>query len=128
LAGITLPGAWDEDGLGWLSSVPDGAGYRMYYGGSSSAGYAIGMARSDDGLHWAKYDDPETTDAAFAESDPVLIPQAEWERTKVDRPRVNRSPDGWVMIYQGGLAVEGRGLALSADGDHWERYSGSNHR
>jgi dienelactone hydrolase len=122
---VLLPGpegAWDADGLGWPSVVRDGVGFRMYYGAEESGHYAIGMATSPDGLQWTKYDDPETIAAPFIESDPVLIPSDDWERIKVDRPRAAVSPDGWVMLYQGGLAVEQRGLAVSADGIHWTRH------
>ena len=114
-------GAWDEQGVFWPSVVPDDNGYRMYYGGMNFQGTAIGIATSPDGLTWTKYDDPETRDELYIESDPVLTPDAEWELGKVDRPRVTRSPDGWVMIYQGG-PVEMRGLALSNDGVHWSVY------
>jgi hypothetical protein len=46
----------------------------------------------------------------------VFIEGAEWENNKVDRPRVVKSPDGWVMIYQAGTSVEMRGLAISNNG------------
>lgn len=114
-------GAWDEEGVFWPCVVPDDDGYRMYYAGKSPEETAIGYATSPDGITWMKYDDPETTDALYAESDPILTADAEWERTNVDRPRVTRSPDGWAMIYQGGR-VETRGLALSRDGVLWETY------
>ncbi|HKI55395.1 MAG TPA: hypothetical protein VJ987_14820 [Anaerolineales bacterium] len=103
--------AWDRYGLGWPSVVQDGSEYRMYYGAQTREGYAIGLATSNDGVQWEKY--PE----------PVLVADADWEYNKVDRPRVVNSPDNWVMIYQAGTKVEERGLAISNDGIHWERYS-----
>ena len=75
-----------------------------------------------DGIHWTKYNDTETTDEQFAESDPVFIQDADWEHNKVDRPRVVKSPDEWVMIYQAGTSVEMRGLVISNDGIQWEKY------
>jgi predicted GH43/DUF377 family glycosyl hydrolase len=116
-------GAWDELGLGWPSVVKDGSEYRMYYGAQSADGFAVGLATSTDGIQWTKYNDPETTDAPFADSDPVFVANADWEYNKVDRPRVVKSPDGWVMIYQAGIKIEERGLAISNDGIHWEKYS-----
>lgn len=116
------PEAWDRYGLGWPSVVRDGSEYRMYYGAQTKEGYAIGFAASTDGIRWTKYDNPETTDKLYSESDPILLTGAEWEYNKVDRPRVVLSPDGWVMIYQGG-SIEMRGLAISNDGIHWEKYS-----
>jgi predicted GH43/DUF377 family glycosyl hydrolase len=115
-------GAWDRYGVSWPCVIKDEDGFRMYYGGQDAGGNAIGLATSSDGIHWTKYDDPATTSPAFAESDPVLVSSADWESNKVDRPRVALSPDGWAMIYQAG-AVETRGLALSNDGIHWEKYA-----
>ena len=114
-------GAWDENGVFWPNVVPDRDGYRMYYGGKNDLGTAIGLATSSDGITWTKYNDPETTGELYAESDPVLTVQAAWELKWVDRPRVTRSPDGWVMIYQAGH-IEMRGLALSNDGIDWQTY------
>ena len=115
-------GAWDQTWLGWPSIAKDGDELYMYYGAKSVGNYAIGLATSTDGVHWTKYNDPMTTDVLYAESDPVFIPSAEWESNKVDRPRVVKTPDGWVMLYQAGSAVEQRGLAISRDGIHWEKY------
>lgn len=114
-------GAWDELGVIWPSVVRDENGYRMYYGGKRALNTAIGLATSPDGITWTKHDDPETTNELYAESDPVLTVDASWELNKVDRPRVTHSPDGWVMIFQGG-PIEMRGLALSDDGLHWQKY------
>jgi predicted GH43/DUF377 family glycosyl hydrolase len=105
----------------WPSVVPAEDGYRMYYGGESITGVAIGLATSADGRQWVKHDDPLTTDRRLVESDPVLTPEADWELTRVDRPRVQRTPDGWAMLYQAGQ-IETRGLALSDDGLRWARY------
>lgn len=115
-------GAWDELGLEWPSVVREDDEFRMYYGVRIPTGHAIGLATSTDGIDWTKYDDPGTADEQYAGSDPVLVPNAEWEYNKVDRPRVVRSPDGWVMIYQAGIRIEERGLAMSNDGITWEKY------
>ena len=114
--------AWDQLGLGWPSVVKDGDELRMYYGVKTTDGYAISLATSSDGINWTKYNDPATTEDEFAESDPVFTGSEEWEGKRVDRPRVVKSPDGWVMIYQGGATVEKRGLAISNDGILWEKY------
>jgi predicted GH43/DUF377 family glycosyl hydrolase len=116
-------GAWDQLGLEWPSVVKEGDEFRMYYGVKTKEGHAIGLATSTDGINWTKYDNPETMEEQFAESDPIFVKGEDWEYNKVDRPRVVKSPDGWVMIYQAGISVEMRGLALSNDGIHWEKYS-----
>jgi len=104
-------GSWDEKNIFWPSVIRDENGYRMYYGAqNSSLQGSIGMATSQDGFKWIKNENP------------VLLPEEDWETTKVDRPRVQHTPDGWIMIYQGGAAVENRGLAVSADGISWSKY------
>jgi predicted GH43/DUF377 family glycosyl hydrolase len=118
-----LEGAWDQFELGWPSVVREEDELRMYYGVKTREGFAIGLATSTDGINWTKYDDPESGGDLFAESDPVLVADQKWESAKVDRPRVVKSPDGWVMIYQAGPVIETRGLALSEDGIHWEKYA-----
>src|SRR5215216_4280334 len=115
-------GAWDELGLEWPCVVQEDAEMRLYYGVKTKEGHAISFAISTDGVHWTKYNDPSTTEAQYAESDPVFTSQAKWEYNKVDRPRVARSPEGWVMIYQAGTSVDQRGLAISNDGISWEVY------
>ena len=114
-------GAWDEDGVYWPNVVKTESGFYMYYTGESFSDKAIGLAQSADGVNWAKYDDPATTAAEYAESDPVFVSEAGWESKRVSRPRVQFTPDGWVMIYAG-AAIDKRGLAISTDGIHWDSY------
>ncbi len=123
-------GAWDDVQVNGPDVLKAEDGYIMYYDahGSDSTSM-IGMATSSDGLHWTKYDDPSTTEAPFAESDPVLnVSQEGWDATRVIDPNVIRTPDGWNMIY---LATTGSGkfsggsfsfgAATSPDGMHWTR-------
>jgi predicted GH43/DUF377 family glycosyl hydrolase len=117
-------GAWDEDGIFWPNVIRHENRFLMFYNGDSVGREAIGLAFSDDGLNWTKYDDPETTDPAHIEGDPVLVSTAAWESSRVQRPRVQFTPDGFVMIYAGG-AVEQRGLALSRNGIDWEVFPGN---
>lgn len=113
-------GAWDEDGLGWHSVVKTDDGYVMYYTGHQQSTTRIGRATSPDGVTWTKYDDAETTEAPFAESDPVFGGTEDWEGDDVDRPEVRLTPDGWVMFYVGS-DLNDRGLALSEVGINWRR-------
>jgi len=49
--------------------------YVLYYLGASSSSsitIALGRATSPDGITWTKYDNPATTDALYAHSDPVF--------------------------------------------------------
>lgn len=113
-------GAWDEDGLGWHSVVKTDDGYVMYYTGHKQSTSMVGRATSPDGVTWTKYDDAQTTEPPFAESDPVFGGTEDWEGDDIDRPEVCLTPDGWVMLYVGS-DLNDRGLALSEDGINWRR-------
>jgi len=136
-------GPWTIDPAPILNPGPDGAwddvapdvlkidkSYIMYYDGHGyDSTSLIGMATSSDGIHWTKYNDPATTDPAFAESDPVLtVSKVGWDSTRVIDPNVIKTSDGWKMIYLatvgtgkfsgGGFAF---GSAHSPDGMHWSK-------
>ena len=66
------------------------------------------MATSTDGLAWTRREGA------------VLEPELEWEGSGLDRPRVARTADGYVMLYVGG-ALPNRGVAWSDDGVTWTR-------
>lgn len=124
-------GAWDSQSVGSPHVLKTADGYRMYYNGNPT-GFSdsmIGLATSDDGISWTKYDNPETTDGLFAESDPVLVSEAEWEGVIIADPSVFETEDeGFVMFYasfedgfNGGAL--GYGIATSEDGVEWDRIS-----
>lgn len=121
-------GEWDDLQIDAPRVLRTEDGYVMYYSATDSEGYwnhAIGMATSPDGVTWTKYDDPTTTDAPFAESDPILV-AGDGERI-VHQPLVTNTPEGgWMMIYRSVIAPGNMalGLATSADGVHWERVPG----
>ena len=123
-------GSWDDMQVSHPRVVRNGDQFHLYYSGYNSSGImAIGLAFSDDGIHWIKYDDPVTADARLAESDPVLVASEHWEYSSLQHPSVVLSPDGWIMIYRapGPIGTLGRlvglGLATSNDGIHWDKYS-----
>lgn len=121
-------GSWDAAQVSAPSVVKTDQGYQMFYTGISADGeFAIGMATSADGITWQKYDDPETTNALYAESDPVFVkadsPDA-WDGTKVHQSRVVLTPDGLVMMYRSSVGADrdkAYGLATSSDGINWQR-------
>jgi hypothetical protein len=97
----------------------------MFYAGEDLSEHSnIGRATSPDGITWTKYDDPETTEEPFVESDPVVIASSGWDIRTVSRPVVLLTPDGYVMIYMGGI-LSRRGLAVSQDGIQWDSYEGN---
>lgn len=121
-------GEWDENGVLTPEVIrrEDGS-YVMYYSGvAADSSMMIGMATSDDGITWTKYDDPATTEAPYAESDPVFTPgEADWEAVMVHQPRVVQTEDGQlVMVYRampGGPGNMRLGWATSEDGITWQR-------
>jgi hypothetical protein len=124
---VLLPGSagdWDEHHVSTPRVVRADDRYYMYYSGYDGRGVRtsmIGLAMSEDGITWTKYDDPATTDVPFAESDPVLLPEG--QTPLVHQPNVQITPDGWVMVYRSSTSgSSGMSLwyALSEDGIHWE--------
>ncbi len=116
-------GEWDDLQVMRVNVLPVDAGYVMYYAGVNAEGSQIGMARSDDGITWEKYDDPTTTEAPYAESDPILSPVVDWEENWLGRPEVVLTEDGWVMLYEGGSRGSKTGMAISEDGVNFYRYA-----
>ncbi|MEQ8676681.1 MAG: SMP-30/gluconolactonase/LRE family protein [Aggregatilineales bacterium] len=116
-------GEWDDLQVMRVNVIPTDDGYVMYYAGVNAEGSQIGMARSEDGINWEKYDDPATTEAPYAESDPILSPVVEWEENWLGRPEVVLTEDGWVMLYEGGPRGSKTGIAISEDGVNFYRYA-----
>jgi predicted GH43/DUF377 family glycosyl hydrolase len=119
-APVLLPGSrgeWDAGLVADACVVRDGRNYVMYYTGGVLS-KMIGRAVSTDGVTWTKYDDPATTEPPFAESDPVLRADADWEGQSLEDPCVQWAGNHWVMTYVS-PSTTGVGYAVSADGIHW---------
>lgn len=113
---------WDSRHIMRPNIIKTNDGYVMIYAGTTgSTESQIGYATSPDGIVWTKYDDPSTTTAPYADSDPIMQPQAEWEGTWLGRPEVIQTDAGWVMLYEGGGNSQ-TGIAISEDGRNWLRY------
>jgi len=121
-------GEWDSGVILPASVIITEDGYRMYYSAESDPvdyDYMCGMATSPDGITWTKYDDPSTTEAPFAESDPVLQPgPSAWDRFGVPCSSVLKTDTGWEMFYDGWDPNTpcSHGYASSPDGIHWSKY------
>jgi hypothetical protein len=101
-------------------------GYIMYYsGGPDPNGWVwmCGMATSPDGINWTKYDDPDTSEAPHAESDPVMQPSdSGWDSIGVHCSVLKTDID-WEMFYEGWPEGPSNiGYASSPDGVHWSKY------
>lgn len=122
---VLSPGSereWDELQVMRVNVLPHEDGYVMYYAGVNKQSQSrIGLALSADGITWEKYNNPTTTEAPYAESDPIMEPELDWEGTWLGRPEVVNTADGWVMLYEGGSGSQ-TGLATSQDGINFTRY------
>ena len=58
------------------------------------------MATSEDGIEWTRYDNPETTDTLYAESDPLFDPiETGADVNFAMQPQVVQTEDGWQWFY-----------------------------
>lgn len=121
-------GEWDSGFIIPDSIVTTEDGYRMYYSAGPDPDeneMMCGMATSSDGITWAKYDDPSTTQAPFAESDPVLQPgPSAWGSVSI-QCRVLKTDTGWEMFYREWISMSSAavGYAFSPDGVQWTKYA-----
>jgi sucrose-6-phosphate hydrolase SacC (GH32 family) len=118
-------GDWDYSGIAGGTVVGTDAGYVLYYSDEELQGY--GMATSEDGITWAKYNDPSTTGREFDASDPVFT-AADPDLFLGSMVIRNHGEDGWEMFYAGGSVVDDKAktaisYATSPDGIHWTRYA-----
>jgi len=123
-------GAWDSQQVSAPDVTRTGDGYVMFYDGVAKGSdlWMIGRATSPDGVTWTKHDDPATTEAAFAESDPVLEPgPGAWLSRRLLDPNAVQTDAGWVMIYATNSGSGGKFItpdlhlayATSPDGITW---------
>ncbi|MBN2102677.1 T9SS type A sorting domain-containing protein [bacterium] len=83
--------------------------------------YQIAYATSPDGIHWTKVfgDGPNGAVLEYGGSDDFDMLSTAW-------PAVLPTADGFEMWYYGyGPVCEGLGYAVSSDGVHWQKISGS---
>ncbi len=95
---------------------PNGNGYLMWYTsqyweGSHGKSW-LGIARSDDGIHFERF-----------YKDPVLVPETESEKESVMNPFVMYENGKFRMWYAAGETYEPNVIcyAESEDGIHWEK-------
>ena len=133
---------WDDSNITPQTVIKEGDEYKMWYW-AAQPGFPFqesmpqtGMATSPDGINWTKYDDPATTEAPFAYSDPVLKVgnDGAWDIHRAISPMVRKKTWGYEMWYVGATWAAGNhdiGYAHSNDGIHWVKhpdpvYSGPN--
>lgn len=127
ILGLGTAIAWDSQTAAVAGVHQTADGFAMWYEGQgpgNSIRGDIGYATSRDGLTWTKFDDPATTAAAYAESDPVIrhgFCGAGSEHAAF-QPEVQRTATGYLAIVGAfGGTRETMDLfgATSADGIAW---------
>jgi predicted GH43/DUF377 family glycosyl hydrolase len=111
----STPGTFDESEIKGCSVIKDSVGYKMYYTGyqSSTDKRSIGLALSADGITWQKYSNHPILEGASS------LPA--WDRD-IEFPNVYFDGTKYWMWYTGSDRVKSQtGLAISADGIHWEK-------
>jgi hypothetical protein len=128
------PGQWDDTLLIAPTVVKFRDAHLLYYSNESipaPSGYSrrIGVAVSQDGINWEKYDDPSTNDPLYAASDPIFEPWVDnglRDSENTLYPNVVVTEGGLlVMLYQAHNSLDRRdeaiGFAFSEDGLNWTR-------
>lgn len=110
-------GAWDEAGVADPYVIEyDGLYYMYYLGMNNVAIQRLGVAVSEDGIHWIK-----------SVANPILDVGAKdtFDENGLGEPSVVYHAPYFYMFYTGRDAKENRniGYALSVDGINWKKYS-----
>lgn len=108
---------WENGGLYKSCIIENEGRYYMFYNAKnrtmSKWTEQIGLAISEDLLHWKRY-----------EGNPVVnVTEGSWDSLFCSDPCVLRDGDKWIMFYFGfdGMHAQ-EGIAVSDDLFHWEKY------
>jgi hypothetical protein len=113
---------WDNGALMWPYVIFDDVQFIMYYGGGPSSfnpldSESIGIAYSNDGISWTKYEDNPVLTAGLS---------GEWDDFIIDPGPVFFDGEEYKMWYSGFDGLNWRiGLATSQDGIDWAKYEGN---
>jgi len=108
-------GTWDSYHVRSSTVIYKDGEYHLYYFASGVlSGLRIGLAKSQDGIHWEKF-----------QGNPILSPgeQGSWDSDVIYHPKAIHDGTKFYMWYAGsdGYYVRG-GLATSTDGEAWEKH------
>ena len=103
------PVVWKEEGI-----------YYMLHPASGPTGIRMGLATSEDGINWTKYDDPLTTEQPFAQSDPVFNDPV-WATDDTESPCFSMVKEGdtYYVMYDTLRARRRASFASSTDLINW---------
>ncbi|MFL5281129.1 MAG: hypothetical protein ACJ8AW_09025 [Rhodopila sp.] len=134
ILGPGTPGRFDDRGVGTRDVLKIGRDYVMVFEGVSHSGYhAIGLARSDDGIHWEKVSGSQPDGSIFTHAPKG---SGRWDARAVGTPCVVPMADGSFRLYYIGANEGGHdelstqhqiGLAVS-DGPDFRRWRRWNER
>ena len=104
--------SWDSGAASTPVVLKVGATWVLYFSGQSGDYvYKMGRATSPDGVNWTE--DP---------LNPILVPDAAWESSRVHPGDVVVGPSGFELFYTGnGLSFDQIGRATSTDGRVWTK-------
>jgi predicted GH43/DUF377 family glycosyl hydrolase len=108
-------GSWDEAAVADPYVIRCGDVYYMYFLGQNRFGLQrLGVARSEDGVHWQK-----------SHKNPILDigPPGSFDESGLGEPAVFFAGHSYFMLYTGRNRDEGRrvGWAQSSNGVDWEQ-------
>jgi subtilisin family serine protease/predicted GH43/DUF377 family glycosyl hydrolase len=96
------PGQWDDGRVSRPHVLFINNKYHMWYTGQRGfySTREIGWATSVDGIHWNKYNDPNTTSMLYSDSDPVLKrSDGQWDASNLGCVTVMLEGDSLRMWY-----------------------------
>ncbi len=105
--------AWDAAAVTGPAVVQVGSTFVLYFSGQSgNYVYNMGRATSTDGVHFTEY-----------AGNPVFVPQAAWEQSRLFASWVAYGPSGYDAYYSAGDPGSpcGIGHVISVDGVQWTR-------
>ena len=115
--------SWESGGIGWGSATTLAPNIMLFTGIDSVTGRkCIGYAIDDYGTWFYR-------DSIIDKNNPILEPGdfGEWDDYAVFSPKILRLGGGYLMFYNGSKSFNPKeyhvGLAISADGINWEKYS-----
>ncbi|MEH2120235.1 glycosyl hydrolase [Nostoc sp.] len=124
-------GSFDERGIGTRNVIKINGEYVMFYEGVNSSGYhSIGLAVSEDGIHWQKVEGEQLGGSVFSHAQKG---SGRWDARAVGTPCVVAMDDGSFRMYYIGANEGGYdelssqhqiGLAVSAGTNfrQWDRW------
>ncbi|MBK1648680.1 glycosyl hydrolase [Rhabdochromatium marinum] len=128
------PGRFDAQGIGTRDLLFHHGHWLMFYEGVGEQGYrSIGLATSDDGIHWTRRPGREPDGSAFAHAPKG---SGQWDAFAVGTPHIVPLPDGSFRLYYVGAnetpagftdelaMVQQIGVAISNGPDltRWKRW------